>query len=100
MTLIFVFGTLKRGFPLHDRALTGASYLGRYRTAERYPMFIAGEWYAPMMINEPGVGHHIVGELYALDDRRLPFIDQIESMGLPGNFRVRVGVAPLDEGKP
>lgn len=98
MTPVFVFGTLKRGFALHDRALTGARYQGQYRTVQRYPMFIAGEWYAPMMMNEPGLGCQIVGELYQVDHQRLLLIDQIESVGLPGNFRVRILVKALDQG--
>jgi gamma-glutamylcyclotransferase (GGCT)/AIG2-like uncharacterized protein YtfP len=28
---LFVYGTLKRGFPLHARGLAGASFIGAYR---------------------------------------------------------------------
>jgi gamma-glutamylaminecyclotransferase len=34
---VFVFGTLKRGFPLHDQGLSGAKFLGGYKTRKRYP---------------------------------------------------------------
>jgi gamma-glutamylaminecyclotransferase len=54
---VFVFGTLKRGFPLHDQGLSDARFLGIYRTRKRYPLLIAGPWFAPMMFNEPGVGY-------------------------------------------
>lgn len=50
MHRLFVFGTLKRGFPLHERALAGATWLGRGITVEAYPMFVAGRWFAPMML--------------------------------------------------
>lgn len=65
---IFAFGTLKRNFPLHERGLSGAGFLGNYRTQLRYPMLVSGPWFAPMMFNEPGVGLQVLGELYAADD--------------------------------
>lgn len=80
---IFVFGTLKTGFALHDRALSGVPCEGRYSTVERYPMFIAGRWYAPMMLNEAGASHHVIGELYNVDARRLHLIDQPNRSGYP-----------------
>lgn len=78
MKRVFAFGTLKEGFPLHDRALRNAACQGPYRTTERFPMFVAGEWFAPMMMNEPGTGHHVVGELYDVEDWRLTLIDGME----------------------
>ena len=50
--LLFVYGTLKRGFPLHW-AINGVPYVGPYRTVDRYPLFVAGPRYAPMMLDEP-----------------------------------------------
>ena len=41
MNKVFVFGTLKKGFPLHDEGLQTATYLGPYRTVEKYP------WWSP-----------------------------------------------------
>src|SRR5947199_722720 len=83
---VFVFGTLKRGFPLHH-GMTGALFLGRYQTVRPFPMFVAGPWFAPMMMNEPGVGHHVIGELYDADEVQLARLDAMESLGKPGNFR-------------
>jgi gamma-glutamylaminecyclotransferase len=36
MPHVFVFGTLKRGRPLHKCDLDGALLLGEYRTVERF----------------------------------------------------------------
>jgi gamma-glutamylaminecyclotransferase len=36
--------------------------------------------------------------LYAVDDHRLALIDRIESIGLPGNFRVSLAVEPVGGG--
>ncbi len=96
MHRLFVFGTLKRGFPLHKRALAGARWLGRGTTVEAYPMFVAGRWFAPTMLNEPGHGCRVIGELYEIKGSRLKLIDGIESVGVPGNFRTPAWIAPSD----
>jgi gamma-glutamylaminecyclotransferase len=96
---VFAVGTLKRGFPLHD-GLAGAQFCGEYRTADRFPMLIAGPWYAPMILNEPGVGHQLLGELYEVDEVCLARLDRMESVGKPGNFRVAIEVEPVNDGAP
>jgi gamma-glutamylaminecyclotransferase len=96
MIRLFVFGTLKQGFPFHGACLDGAKYLGACRTVKAYPMFIAGPWFAPMMLDRPGVGLHVSGELYEIDPPRLAAIDAVESVGKPGNFRISIEVEPLE----
>jgi gamma-glutamylaminecyclotransferase len=96
MIRLFVFGTLKRGFPFHSACLDGAKYLGACRTVRAYPMFIAGPWFAPMMLDKPGDGLHVSGELYAIDPPQLAAIDAVESVGKPGNFRISIEVEPLE----
>jgi gamma-glutamylaminecyclotransferase len=98
MNRIFVFGTLKRRFPLHAQGLDGARCLGPYRTAERFPMFVAGPWFGPMMLDQPGTGLQVRGELYEVDDPRLALIDALESVGEPGNFRRLVQLEPVEGG--
>ncbi len=93
-----MFGTLKRGFPLHERGLAGARCLGRYRTVERFPMLVAGPRFAPMMLNEPGRGRQVTGELDDVDAARLAVLDALESIGVPGNFRRRIAVEPIAGG--
>jgi gamma-glutamylaminecyclotransferase len=92
MVDLFVFGTLKRTFPLHDEWLAGARYLGRYRTVERFPMLVAGPWFAPMMLDEPGQGLQVYGEVYAVEAARLPALDALESVGQPGHFRRHIAI--------
>jgi gamma-glutamylaminecyclotransferase len=96
---VFVFGTLKRGFPLHHSS-AGAEFIGEYRTVRCFPMLVAGPWFAPMIFNEPGVGHQVLGELYEVDEACLACLDEMESIGQPGNFRVSVEVVPIQEGAP
>ncbi|MBZ9850716.1 gamma-glutamylcyclotransferase [Mesorhizobium sp. CA14] len=95
---VFVFGTLKMGYPLHEQGLSGAAFLGNCRTHERLPMLIAGPRFAPMMFNEPGAGFQVAGELYEVDERILSRLDRLESVGAPGNLRVPVEVEPFEGG--
>jgi gamma-glutamylaminecyclotransferase len=98
MVKILAVGTLKRGFPLHDEGLGNARYLGECRTRERFPMIIAGPWYAPMVLDQPGTGLQIKGELYEIADESLSRLDALESVGQPGNTRTVVEVDPLGPG--
>ena len=59
MIPLFVYGTLKRGFPLHETGLSGARCLGPYRTVSKYPLYVAGPWFTPMMLDEPGTGMRV-----------------------------------------
>ena len=89
---LFVFGTLKRGFPLHEKGLSGAQYLGRAQTIACYPMLIAGPRYAPMLFNEPGAGHHVKGELYEINESHLAQLNALESLGQPGSLQDTIEV--------
>jgi gamma-glutamylaminecyclotransferase len=98
MVRLFVCGTLKRGFALHDRALQSATFKGAYLTSNRYPLLVAGPWYAPMLLNRPGCGHRVRGEVYEIEQARLRAIDELESIGKPGNLRIAFDVEPLAGG--
>ena len=98
MPLMFVYGTLKRSFPLHERGLEGVPFLGEVRTVERFPMVVAGPRFGPMMLNQPGEGLQVNGELYDVPDDRVPRIDELESVGKPGHLRATIDVQLLDGG--
>src|SRR5690349_3164247 len=75
---IFAIGTLKSGFPFHERGrLATARFLGAYRSIKPYPLVIAGRWYAPMIFDEPGVGRHVTGELYEVSAECLAHLDRL-----------------------
>ena len=84
---IFVYGTLKKGFPNHDRYMQSAEKLGDYRTVENYPLFLIGKSYVPCMINAPGQGQQIEGELYEVDDDCLKRLDALERVKKPDGYR-------------
>uniref|UniRef100_M3Z5T7 Gamma-glutamylaminecyclotransferase n=3 Tax=Mustela putorius furo TaxID=9669 RepID=M3Z5T7_MUSPF len=89
MARVFVYGTLKRGQPNHgvlrDRANGCAAFRGRGRTLEPYPLVIAGEHNIPWLLNLPGQGQRVLGEIYAVDERMLSFLDEFE--GCPNMYQ-------------
>ena len=76
--LVFVYGTLKKGFPNHDDYMESAKRLGKYKTVEKFPLVLCGMRYVPCMLHRPGRGHHVEGELYEVDDECLNRIDALE----------------------
>lgn len=84
---VFVYGTLKRGYPNAHIGMPRATYLGDFRTAEGYPLVIGGRWRSPYLINEPGNGFQVTGELYSVSDEVLAELDYLESVHLPDGYR-------------
>ncbi|XP_066090458.1 gamma-glutamylaminecyclotransferase [Saccopteryx bilineata] len=104
MAHVFVYGTLKRGQPNHkvmmDSANGRASFQGRGLTMEPYPLVIAGEHNIPWLLNLPGHGHCVAGEIYAVDEQMLRFLDEFEDC--PDTYqRTQLQIAVLEwEGVP
>jgi gamma-glutamylaminecyclotransferase len=94
---LFVYGTLKKGFPNHDNYMESARRLGKYQTIEKYPLVLCGARYVPCMINRPGKGHHVEGELYEVDDECLNRIDALERIHHPDGYRPTVIRVSLSE---
>jgi len=91
---LFVYGTLKKGFPNHDNYLGSAKLLGKYQTIEKYPLVLCGARYVPCMFFSPGEGHHVEGELYEVDDECLNRIDALERVADSDGYKrtvIRVG---------
>jgi gamma-glutamylaminecyclotransferase len=84
---LFVYGTLKKGFPNHGNYLGSAKQLGKYQTIEKYPLVVCGARYVPCMIYSPGDGHHVEGELYEVDDECLNRIDALERIQDSDGYR-------------
>ncbi len=71
---VFVYGTLKRGFPLHKH-LSSARFLG-YGKLLGFEMYDLG-WYPGIV---PGKGE-VFGEVYEIDLKTLMILDLIEDEG-------------------
>ncbi|KAM6093758.1 PREDICTED: gamma-glutamylaminecyclotransferase [Chlamydotis macqueenii] len=89
MARVFVYGTLKKGQPNYKHMINTAKGLakfqGRGRTVEKYPLVIAGKYNIPYMLNIPGTGHQVAGEIYSVDDQMLQFLDEFE--GCPDMYQ-------------
>ena len=84
---LFVYGTLKKGFPNHDIYMETAKELGKYQTIEKYPLVLCGERYVPCLIYSPGDGHQVEGELYEVDDECLNRLDALERIQESDGYR-------------
>ncbi|MBQ0929402.1 gamma-glutamylcyclotransferase [Ideonella sp. 4Y16] len=103
MTLLFVYGTLKQGFPNHHLN-TGRRVPGEYRTVQPLPLYVVRlpqEERAPWLMHLPGQGHCVSGQLFEVPDDALPSIDAFEEVGLPDGYeRVALTVVSLSDGQP
>ena len=95
MHRVFVYGTLKRGFPNHGAWMKDYPCIGRFRTCDAFPLVVGGTWFSPYLIAEPGVGVPVFGEVFELDDRGLEVLDAIEGTDVPNGYR-RIGIAVED----
>ncbi|KAE9593471.1 putative gamma-glutamylcyclotransferase [Lupinus albus] len=96
--LIFTYGTLKRGFPNHtllqDLMLSGdASFVGTYRTFHNYPL-VCGPYRVPFLLNIPGSGHRVRGELYSVTAHGLARMDDLEGTTRAHYERLPIKVIP------
>lgn len=99
MHSVFVYGTLKRGFPYHAEGLEGRTFVGRCRTREAFPLVIGGRWFSPILIAEPGIGLQVLGEVFSVDDTTLDDLDRLEGTHLPNGYeRIEIGVEPAEGG--
>lgn len=95
MTLLFVYGSLKEGYP-NAHVNRGRRLPGEYRTAMPYPMHLV-ESVLPCLFLAPGKGLPVKGQLFEVDDADLAAMDALERIGEPGGYqRVAIDVVPLD----
>ncbi|KAJ8253405.1 hypothetical protein GJAV_G00212590 [Gymnothorax javanicus] len=55
-----------------------AEFCGSAHTVERFPLVIAGKYNIPFLLNVPGSGHQVTGEVYHVDLRMRDFLDEFE----------------------
>jgi gamma-glutamylaminecyclotransferase len=74
-TILFVYGTLKRGQLRHD-LLAGAEFLGEARTLPRYRLFDLRAY--PGLASVIGSGTAVEGELWRVDEATFRRLDEYE----------------------
>lgn len=89
MANVFVYGTLKKGQPNYYRMFDSANgkteFLASAYTIQKYPLVIASKNNIPFLLNIPGQGHQIQGEIYKVDEQMLKFLDDFE--GIPTMYQ-------------
>lgn len=76
-TLIFVYGTLKRGF-CRSHHLQGQEFLAEAVTQASYIMYDCGEY--PGLVIDRQHGEQIQGELWSVDETGVALLDQVEGV--------------------
>ena len=84
--LVFVFGTLKEGFP-NFATNRGVRVGGTFKTRKPYPLFLVGERRSPWLMDEPGAGLHVEGEIFRVDESTLQAMDRLERVTAPDGYR-------------
>lgn len=83
---VFVYGTLKRGFPNHHY-MAGSTFICEAQTVDAYPLVVGGRWFTPYLMPEQGSGQPVKGELWEVPEAVMPALDELESTHLPNGYR-------------
>ncbi|OWR51813.1 hypothetical protein KGM_210201 [Danaus plexippus plexippus] len=79
---VFVYGTLKRNEPNHHWLTDPKNGVGNFmtegKTKSKYPLIIGTRYNIPFLLQAPGKGHHVKGEIYEVDDLMLSKLDILE----------------------
>ena len=79
MVKVFVYGTLRKNEP-NSEAMQGTDFLGIATTCEKYPLVIASPFNIPFILNLPGIGHRVMGEIYDVTPEKLQELDKFENV--------------------
>lgn len=77
-TLLFLYGTLKRGCRNHH-LMRGQEFLSPARTVPRYRLYDSSHY--PCLVERDGNGRAILGELWRVDAAALERLDEFEEVG-------------------
>jgi gamma-glutamylaminecyclotransferase len=95
---IFVFGTLKEGFP-NFKTNKGIRYRGDFKTKERYPLYLVGERFSPWLVLQSGEGYPVKGQVFEVSDDVLAEMDALERItAIDGYRKVSIPVICLESG--
>ena len=97
-SLVFVYGTLKEGFP-NFHLNPGQRMPGVFRTRQPFPFYVVrlpAEERAPWLVNSPGEGVPVVGQVFEVDAATLRAMDEFEEVGIPtGYVRLELELEPV-----
>jgi len=94
MALLFVYGSLKEGFP-NFHVNRGRRLQGQFATAQPHPLVLVNGR-LPCLLPLPGTGHNVIGQLFEVSPVELTAMDELERVGVPGGYaRVELEVQNL-----
>jgi gamma-glutamylaminecyclotransferase len=86
MQKVFVFGTLKEGFP-NFTMNKGVRYGSVFQTKCSFPLYLIGERSSPWLVLEHGKGFPVIGQVFEVDDDALASMDVLERIHEPDGYR-------------
>jgi gamma-glutamylaminecyclotransferase len=81
-THLFVFGTLKQGFG-NFHINRGRRVAGEFVTVLPHPLFIVGPRHLPWLLQRPGEGLPVRGQVFEVDADALAAMDRLERIDEP-----------------
>lgn len=85
MPPLFVYGSLKEGFP-NFHVNQGRRVPGEFRTVRPHPLYLVGGR-LPCLLPAAGHGLQVQGQLFEVSDDALARMDALERVGQPGGYR-------------
>lgn len=80
--LVFVYGTLKQGEPNHywlkEENVGKSVFISKGHLLKNYPLVIASRYNIPYLLDCPGKGHNVIGEVYKVNESMLQHLDVLE----------------------
>jgi len=96
MHLVFVYGTLKEGFP-NFYINKGTRMAGDFYTRHPYALYVVGERYVPWLVVDGDQEHRIRGQVFVVDDEVLCDLDKLEATDRPDGYqRVSLPIVSAD----
>eukprot|EP00730_Choanoeca_flexa_P014447 TRINITY_DN6323_c0_g1_i1.p1 TRINITY_DN6323_c0_g1~~TRINITY_DN6323_c0_g1_i1.p1 ORF type:complete len:159 (+),score=30.36 TRINITY_DN6323_c0_g1_i1:35-478(+) len=92
---VFVYGTLKQGFPNHHHMPQACQFVDEAVTVRPFPLVVAEQCHGlPFLLNLPGQGLNIEGEVFQCNSDQandvLNFLDEFE--GVSTDFYRRISI--------
>ena len=84
--LLFVFGTLKDGFP-NAASNRGRRLPGHFYTRDALPLYLVGPRHSPWLVLAPGEGQSVRGQLFEVDAEALAHMDRLERVQCADGYR-------------
>jgi gamma-glutamylaminecyclotransferase len=96
MPLLFVYGSLKEGFP-NFHVNKGRRRTGDFQTVDALPLYLF-RGRLPCLLPQPGQGLKVRGQLFEVDEKALGAMDALERVGEAGGYvRSRIQVARVGD---